>query len=265
MERMLDVLICTYGLDGIKRVARMNLPKVKGVMYVVSWQTAGISGDVPDELCRDDVEVFQTATRGLSVNRNEALSHSKGEICLIADDDLIYEPSQLEAVIRTFNEHPEVDLATFRYEGEDRKYYPGTIADISRMMPKGYWVSSFEIAFRRRSVAGKVKFNENFGIGAPVFGAGEESVFLTDCRRAGLICRFFPITITKHIGLTTGLRNMSRWVVMSTGAYVRYEYGWKGFPRLLLFAWRSWRNGRCGLISGAYYVARGFFIQPRYF
>lgn len=264
MDRRLDVLICTFGMDGIRRVVTMDLPRVPSVTYVVSWQVPGdCVAVVPEELSREDVEVYKSDTRGLSVNRNEALSHARGDICLIADDDLVYEPWQLEAVIAAFEEHPEVDLATFRYDGADKKNYPCEEADLNEL-PKGYWVTSFEIAFRRESVAGVVRFNENFGIGAPLFHAGEENMFLLECRRRGLTCRFFPLTVTSHPGLTTGLRRLSHGAVMANGAYIRCEYGWKGFPRLILLAWRSWRNGRYSLSRGLYYALKGFFIGRRF-
>lgn len=45
----LDVLICTYTPDGIRRVAGMNLPALEGVTYIVSWQEHA-DAPVPDSL-----------------------------------------------------------------------------------------------------------------------------------------------------------------------------------------------------------------------
>ena len=55
----LDVLIATHRPEGIKRVVDMDLPRVDGVGYIVSWQDhRGVL--VPQELARrDDIEIVR--------------------------------------------------------------------------------------------------------------------------------------------------------------------------------------------------------------
>ncbi len=119
----LDVLISTMGYDGIKRVVAMNLPRVDNVKYIVSWQLPGddFPGVIPQELMREDVNVYQLNSRGISLNRNNAIDNSTADICLTADDDLKYTPEQLKSVIATFENNPDVDIATFKYSGNDKK------------------------------------------------------------------------------------------------------------------------------------------------
>jgi hypothetical protein len=259
----LDVAIATWKADGITRVVAMNLPQVEGVRYVVSWQ--GCEGlSVPEELLqRSDVSVCRTTERGLSANRNNALEHCTSDIVLISDDDLIYTAEQLQAVQRAFEEHPEVELATFRYVGDDAsapagKTYPATETDLT-VMPKNYWIATFEIAVRRQSLAGKVRFNTEFGPGAPFIASGEDEVFLLTARRRGCCCRFFPITITTHVGLTTGLRKITDVKVLhGMGAQIRLEYGVSAIPRIVLKAWRMSRNGQCRFLKGLCGLLRGW-------
>ena len=35
----LEVMICTYGLEGIGRLASLEHPRICGVRYLISWQT----------------------------------------------------------------------------------------------------------------------------------------------------------------------------------------------------------------------------------
>ena len=79
----LDVLICTYGLDGIERVAQMKLPQADGVAYVVSWQLTDdeFDADVPQALERQDLKVYKMNGRGLSRNRNNSLPFRNNRYC----------------------------------------------------------------------------------------------------------------------------------------------------------------------------------------
>ena len=260
----LDVLICTYGRDGIERVAQMKLPQADGVAYVVSWQLTDdeFDADVPQALERQDLKVYKMNGRGLSRNRNNAISHSSADICLIADDDLDYTDEQLAVVKATFEQNEQLDVATFRFSGSG-KAYPDYEFDLVQM-PKGYYVSSVEIAFRRQSI-GELRFNEWFGLGAPVLHSGEEGVFVHQalCRR--LNCRYFPITITHHCGDTTGVRGLTPGVLMAQGAYLSIVHRATALMRVPLFAWRSWRLGRVKLFPAVCHLVKGYIYGKRYF
>ncbi len=203
----LQVLICTYGKDGINRVAAGKHPKVEGVEYVVSWQIDG-SIEIPKTLLREDFRVFTSPTKGLSINRNIALSKADAPILLISDDDVDYTPERLLSIIEKFEEYKDQDIITFRYESSNYvKKYPTSKCDLSNPT-KGYYVTSFEIAFRKDAVKGKIWFNENFGIGA-TFPSGEEDIFIKDCLDAGLKGIFIPMTIVTHESSTTSQRNLA--------------------------------------------------------
>ncbi|MDE6345685.1 MAG: glycosyltransferase family 2 protein [Muribaculaceae bacterium] len=256
--RKLDVLIATHGDDGLKRVGEMKLPEVDGVRYIVTWQSGSACRDtLPDGLLRDDIEIHVSNTTGLSNNRNAGIAAAKAPYCLIADNDLTYKPEGLRAVIEALDTHPETDVATFRHAGEPI-HYPTETVDFTEQMPAGYNVTSFETAFRRDSI-GKIRYDVNFGIGAPL-ACCEDPVFILDCRRAGLRCRFFPITIVEHKGYSTGYRPITDpRVAMAEGAYIRLAYGAGGYLRIPLFAWRAKRKGRMPLLWGICHLTRGFF------
>lgn len=231
----LEVLISTYGTDGLARTAGMQLPAVYDVSYLVYLQLPEDSElEVPDSLRRDDVRIEVSRSRGLSRNRNNALDNSSGDILLIADDDLDFTVEALEGVKSTFEENPLLDFATFRHVGEDRKWFPAYEFDFSSREPAGYYLTSFELALRRKSIVPRFRFPENMGAGTPLFGSGEENVFLLQMLKEGLRGRFFPMVVATHKGLTTGCRRATPATLRGQGAYFRLRYGVaEGLMRLL--------------------------------
>lgn len=255
----LQVLIATHQPQGIERVAAMGLPRVPGVSYVVSWQQHG-GAPVPASLTgRGDVEVWRLERGGVSANRNNAIDHATADILLMADDDLVYTSGQLEAVMRTFEDNPGLDYASFRYEGGG-KSYPGAECGLAEL-PRGFYQTTFEVAVRRGA---GLRFNEEFGPGAPYLGAAEDEMFLLTARRKGLDCRFFPITVARHPGLTTGNRPVTNpAVTRAYGAFIALSWPLTCLPRIALKAWRLWRGGQSALVPalwhqlcGAAYAAR---------
>lgn len=193
----LQVLIATMGAGGIRSVAAYPHPRMEGVEYLVGWQMP--EGEIPDALRRSDFRILPHHTRGLSRNRNFLLDHATAPVSLISDDDISYTEEGLRTVIEAFDRNPGADILTFRYEtGKYRKEYPDGGFDLSSP-PKGYYLTSFELAFRTHPVAGTgVRFNEHFGLGSRCFISGEEILFLHDLLGKGLRGRHIPEIICIH-------------------------------------------------------------------
>lgn len=242
----MQVLICTCGKDGLNRIAYGNHPEVPGVEYIVSWQIDEDDCPIPQKLNRNDFKIYRSATKGLSVNRNIALSKATAPILLISDDDVDYTKEGLTAVIDSFKEKPEADILTFKYESESSvKTYPSECISINNL-PKGFFLTSIEISMRREAVQGKIWFNENFGIGA-YFPSGEEDIFIKDCLEMGLKGFFIPLTIARHDGITTSGRNLKLTSRPQTkgAVFLRlHPYSWP--LRMLAHAMREyplWKKG----------------------
>ena len=239
----LQILICTFGTDGLHRVAAMCLPQVPQVAYIVSCQLP--EGDEAQARAilsdRPDVEMYIHRDRGLGLNRRHALDHADAEFVLLDDDDLQYYAAALAEALRIMESHPCVDVFAFRYDGPDNKLYPAAEHDLSVPL-RNYNLTSFELAFRLSAVrSAGLNFSALLGVGAPYLEAAEESIFTERCLQAGLRGRFFPLTICRHPGLTTGLRSAARpGVIRSTAAYIRIRYGLcQGLLRCLLLARRA--------------------------
>lgn len=232
---ILEIQICTYGVDGLDRVSKMELPIVENVRYTVCFQNPeNHKCDFPKELNRSDVRILEHSTKGLSVNRNFGLDNSQGDIILIADDDLKYSHDGLNYIINTFEKHPDIDFAAFKHIGGDNKHFPKCEFDFVGKDPRGYYLTSFELAIKRDSLPKEIRFSKNLGIGAPIFGAGEECVFLLRMKKHGLKGRFFPVVIAEHPNISTGNREASPAFLRAQGAWLWIRYGWiEGFLRLV--------------------------------
>ena len=88
-------------------------------------QTDAIIGNQCD---RNEVEDFEWnghrikylnfAERGVGLNRNNALMRADADICLFADDDMVYVDGYAEKILTAFNENPDADVIVFNSSGE---------------------------------------------------------------------------------------------------------------------------------------------------
>jgi hypothetical protein len=255
----LDLALITWQPQGLQRVAAMNLPRVDGVRYIVSWQKHDNAPVPPAVSERPDIEVWRTDTTTISENRNNALSHCSADIVLNADDDVIYTAQGLRAVISTFARDKEVQFACFKFDFGDRtKPYPDHVCDLARM-PKGLWFGTIEMAVRRNSPAGELRFDLRFGPGSKYLGTGEDEYYLLQARRRGYVCRFYPITIGAHPSATHASQRITdKKIVRGMGAVIAATYRVTALPRLVLKAWRMKKAGQYDFLPGLVSLFKGY-------
>lgn len=262
----LDILISTIN-ERIHNVPAVLLPPCNGVRYVVCWQQDGYICETPQSLVRNDVTVVTLSGRGTSRNRNYAIKHSTADICLIADDDIVYNNDSFRTIITTFEANPTLDVATFQSDSiYEKKCFPNFSFNLAAPA-KNYYVSAIEIAFRRSSVTPYVLFNELTGPGAPVLQAAEDSFFVLEAVIRGLNCQFFPKTIVTHNHISTGIRpTQSPGTIMSQGAYIRIAYrNLSRFPRYVLKAWRMSRFSNYNFLFTLHYILLGARYAHKHF
>lgn len=258
----LDLAMITHRPEGIVRLAANLLSPLPGVRYVVSWQEHG-DAPVPDEIaCRADVEVHRLDEPGLANNRNNAIAHCRADIVLFADDDITYTQEGLQAVVDAFGRNPGVDVATFRSVHGDASRFPACETILEKRLPKGYYVASIEIAFRR-ATAWMLRCCPELGLGAPALHAGEDEMFLMSAIRRGLQCRFFPSTICAHHGESTGTKtSLSDGTLEGFGCVIALMHPLTAVLRVPLKAWRVSRAGNASLPRALYRVALGALQAP---
>ena len=193
-------LISTCG-DRMKQVENVLMDPQFKVSYLISHQASGSELELPKSLNRLDVKVVHTNSMGLSANRNNALKHATGSILVVGDDDIGLKPTYANRILKTFTDHPDVDVACFQIltsdTGQPYKKYPKKIKPLTSLKSLKN-VSSIEIAFRRKSIEkAQICFDERFGLGKPA-NCGEEFLFLANCLRKGLTICFFPMYVVEH-------------------------------------------------------------------
>ena len=176
---------------------------------------------------------INTKERGLSKSRNMAVKRSLGEICLLCDDDELFEDDVERIVAESYSQHLDMDVITFglkwaeggvSYPEKEKKMGIGRIQK----------TTSHQISFKKDSLLTKgISFDEKMGSGTGN-GGGEENKLLNDCRRNGLKMLYVPRIIA------TIIPGESKW-------FGKYDEKW--FENL------GWVNRRIhGLVLGIVYI-----------
>ena len=147
------------------------------------------------ELIREKFTIkwFDVAEKGLSRSRNVALSKATADICLLVDDDEILNDGYANVILSEFENNLKVGLITFNLKsiGNISKRY------INKRRKRLYFFNimrygSARIAFRRSLILNRrICFASNFGAGAEI-SCGEDSLFLHDCLKKGIIAYSSP-------------------------------------------------------------------------
>ncbi len=148
--------------------------------------------------------MISTTQRGLSRSRNMAIDNAWSDICLISDDDEVFDNGIKQKILQAYNDYPEADIIAFLIDNAsgfgdkihgDKKTYPTKPFRCSFLQT--LHISSWQISFRRKSIMDKgLHFDEKMGSGTGN-GGQEESKFLIDCYKAGLQIWYVPICIAK--------------------------------------------------------------------
>ena len=134
--------------------------------------------------------------RGLSKSRNAALKNSTADICVIADDDLVYEDNYKNVIEGAYEKYPDADIIGFYVESKNKErktsnQREGRISYLDSMK-----LASFQLTFKRKSINDcGIQFDYDFGAGTTKFVAGEENIFLFDCLKKGLKIYYLPVKI----------------------------------------------------------------------
>lgn len=151
-----------------------------------------------------DITFMSFAEKGVGLNRNNALMRASADICLIADDDLVYVDGYVNIVKKAFEDNPDADVIIFNLYEENEKRF---------VIKKKFRVHFFNfmrfgaprIAFRTRSIQKNgITFNLIFG-GGTEYSAGEDTLFLHECLKKKLKI----IAVPEYIARLTETRDSS--------------------------------------------------------
>jgi glycosyltransferase involved in cell wall biosynthesis len=206
----ITVAICTYRRAGL-------LPTTLASLAAVDRPTAGWDLVIVDNGCEDAVArvVEQFRDRlpiryerepevGIARARNRAVNCATGPLILFADDDVLFDPHWLTAMLRAIAEHPECDFWGGRIEPIWEVARPAWF-DVERCPSLGdsvvkydvgaearYWnpdrdppFYTANLALRTEAVQRMGMFDVTLGHSGTKRGSGEDSWMIKSISRAG--------------------------------------------------------------------------------
>lgn len=142
--------------------------------------------------------------RGLSRSRNLAIQNSTADICVIADEDLVYRDDYAQTIMDAYKQYPEADIIAFSVPCSNAQCPTNIIKHMNVNALESMKLCSVQLTFKRDSIIGnKISFNNLFGAGS-FFISGEENIFLIECIKKGLKIMYInkEIAIVNHNGST---------------------------------------------------------------
>ena len=126
------------------------------------------------------IQYLNFAERGVGLNRNNTLMRADADICLFADDDMVYENNYREIIEKAFQSHPDADVIVFNL-----KEPVITRKVITKESKVGYLnylrYGTARVAIRLDSIRKHgIYFNQCFG-GGTEHSHGEDNIFLNAC------------------------------------------------------------------------------------
>lgn len=183
MERI-EVLVATMHQNDFSLIKKMNISSD----VVFANQTDHTSFD---EIHVDGftAKMISTDLCGVGNNRNMALLYSSGDICLLADDDVVYNSDYCEVIRREFKRYPKADIIIFNFDllnGNKRRKPKVTRKSYTMHRWNKNGFTTFRIAFRRSSfLKSRLFFSTIYGGGCS-FPFGEDTLWIEDARSRGL-------------------------------------------------------------------------------
>ncbi len=248
----LTVAVSTRGVRALG-LDPARWPSAPGLDWLVLVQEADADPRIGPHLAalaaRADVTVARLGSTGLSRSRNAALGLARGEVMLVADDDVTHLPGAFDGIRGFFAARPGTALLagqSFAPDGAPRKRFPARARRLRRWNAGG--ISSHELALRTAPVrALGLRFDEGFGAGAGTAAfLGEEYVFVADCLKAGLAGAYLPLPLTVHPAESSGFVWEGEAQARARAAVIARVWGRAALPMRLAFALRNRRRFASG-------------------
>jgi glycosyltransferase involved in cell wall biosynthesis len=143
--------------------------------------------------------MVSTNTRGVGINRNIACMYSSADICLLSDDDMIYDNDYEKKILEEFENNPKADAIIFNI-GTSTPEYGRIPTQTHKRKYLKFWsrkpYGAPRIAFRRYAIQKhSIMFSTLFG-GGCTFLFGEDTLWIEQLLSCGLNILLSPV----HIG-----------------------------------------------------------------
>ena len=198
----LEILISTMFRD--------NLEFLKPIFVnnsIEDFNLIIINQTTKDKLLHSDnpnIKVINSFERGSPNSRNLAIKNATASICLMADDDMVYEPNLKDTILKAYQKHPEADMISFEAINEDGALYTNYFPPGPHNKKSLMKIFTLVISFKRETYSKhQIFFNKHFGVGSTFKGA-TEYVFLRNAFDKGLNMIHIKQSIVMHPKISSG-------------------------------------------------------------
>lgn len=190
---------------------------------------------------RPNIKVINSLERGSPASRNLAIKNATAEVCLMGDDDIIYQPNLKQHIEETYSAHPTIAMISFEAINEEGQlftdYYPEGLHSKKSLKKIYTWVISFK---RQIFKEHQVYFNHYFGVGS-VFKGETEYAFLRNAFDKGLEMIHVAQTIVQHSNESSGSLMGSDHALYARSALAYRFYGNLSYLWLLKYVFFTYR------------------------
>jgi len=176
-----DVLVSTMHQKGHTLLEKMN---IQSNAIVINQCDRYEFEEI--EYNGNHIKFLSFAERGIGLSRNIALMRSTADICLFADDDVVYVDNYEKIIINAFLKKPEADMIIFNVPCSNEDRNPKKIINEKKLhLHNAMSFGTYRIAIRRNgALKNGIYFSLMFGGGAK-YSAGEDSLFISDFFKKG--------------------------------------------------------------------------------
>lgn len=176
--RKFEILCVTMGQSDFSLIRKMNVKS-----DIVYANQADCFSFLTEDFGDFSAKMYTTNTVGVGINRNIGLLLASAEICLLADDDIVYSDDYESIVVDEFDNHPDADVIIFNI-GTTTPQYGRIPTQIKKYKYLHFWskkpYGAPRIAFRLNSIKNSnIMFSTLFGGGCKYL-CGEDTIFLND-------------------------------------------------------------------------------------
>ena len=177
------------------------------------------------------IKVYNTNSRGLSVNRNIGLSLTAGRFVVISDDDIMFNDHDMKTLLSDIeNLSNEFDFITFNNSHPSGPLLSSRDHDYFSI----FKIPSWCILLNPSVTSSNIRFDERFGINSK-YNSGEENIFLFDLMCSGFKGKHVNLAPVSHTDISTGFV-WNTLLARTKGAMFRRTFGGiSGFCLLVLF------------------------------
>lgn len=190
----------------------------------------------------ENIKVINSFEFGVPKSRNLAIRSATSDICLMADDDIVYQPNLKSILTDAYLKHPDAAMISFEAIDEDQlkytNYYPEGIHTQKSLKKIYTWVISFR---RDIYLKNSVFYNMHFGFGAS-FKGEEEYVFLINAYDIGLKMIHVSQIIVQHPNENSGKLMGSDNGIFARSAVAHRFYGNFSYLWLIKYVFFIYRH-----------------------